>query len=290
MIDEKLKRMPRTVRVGIVPGGLSEFIDVQAAIDWCSTQAVPAPAAGGRYTVEVWPGTHVGAVVMADYVDLIAQGTREDTILFYTCLAHDEPTVTGAIADIKGFTVVSDGDAGAFRARCLLNDTPGFRFLDCEFIPQNTAVNAMAVVNGQAMQGYRTPIDILAAATEAVNLDGGVSYLEDCDLGGNTYSVNMHTQATTLHIRKGSLLSDVITAGAVIQTLLIDFCDLNGATFTLGATGACVYWFERNTGAGPITDASLLGVGTIQYMSVAGAGLTKNGRLVMWDAISASLR
>ena len=269
--------MPRTVRVGIVSGGLSEFITIQAAIDWCATQAVPAPAAGGRYTVEVWPGTHTGPVVMADYVDVVAIGTREDTVITRTVTAHDQPTVTGALADLKGFTVISDGDTAAFRARCVNNATAGFRWLDCEFIPQNTAVNAMAVVNTANMEGYRTPVDVLAAATEALNLNGGTTDLEDVDLGGNTYSVNMHTGATTLHIHKGSMTSDVITAGAVIQTLTIDYCDLNGATFTLNATGACIYWFERNTGAGPITDASLLGAGTIHYMDVAGAGLVKNG-------------
>jgi hypothetical protein len=214
---------------------------------------------------------------MADYVDVIAQGTREDTIITRTVTAHDQPTIVGALADLKGFTVISDGDTGTFRARCLNNATNGFRFLDCEFFPQNTAVNAEAVDNTANMEGHRTPIDILAAATEALNLHGGVSYLEDVDLGGNTYSLNMHAPATTLHIHKGSMTSDIITAGGVIQTLTIDYCDLNGATFTLGATGACIYWFERNTGAGPITDASLLGAGTIHYMDVAGAGLTKNG-------------
>ncbi len=277
LIDVKLKRMPRTVRVGVVPGGLSEFIDIQDAIDWCDTQAVPAPAAGGRYTVEVWPGTHAGPIVMADYVDVIAQGTREDTIITRTPGADDLPTVTGALADLKGFTVISDGNGNADRSRCLNNATDGFRFLDCEFIATAPAVNAIAVLNTHDIHGYRTPIDILQAATEALNLNDGVTYLEDVDLGGGTYSVNMHTAATNLHIRRGSLLSDVITADVVIQTLTIDYCDLNGATFTLGATGACVYWFERCTGAGPITDASLLGTGTIHYMDVAGAGLTKNG-------------
>ena len=276
-IDEKLKRMPRTVRVGIVAGGLSEFIDIQAAIDWCSTQAVPAPAAGARYTVEAWPGTHAGPIVMADYVDVIAQGTREDTIITRTPGADDLPTVTGALADLKGFTVISDGNGNADRSRCLNNATDGFRFLDCEFIATAPAVNAIVVLNTHDMHGYRTPIDILQAATEALNLNDGVTYLEDVDLGGGTYSVNMHTAATNLHIRRGSMVADVITAGAVIQTLTIDYCDLNGATFTLGATGACVYSIERCTRAGPITDASLLGTGTIDNTDVAGAGLVKNG-------------
>ena len=275
-IDEKLKRMPRTVRVGIVPGGLSEFIDVQAAIDWCDTQAVPAPAAGARYTVEAWPGTYDGPIVMADYVDVVAIGTRADTIITRSPGAHDLATVTGALADLKGLTVISDG-GGAWRARCITNLTDGFRFLDCEFIPQNTAVNASAIANNSDMMGYRTPIDILQAATEALNLLGGISYIEDVDLGGNTYSLNMNTVAAILHMHKGSMIADVITAGAVIHTLLIDYCDLNGATFTLGATGACVYSIERCTRAGPITDASLLGTGTIDNTDVAGAGLVKNG-------------
>jgi len=289
-IDEKLKRMPRTVRVGVVAGGLSEFITIQAAIDWCSTQAVPAPAAATRYTVEVWPGTYNEQVVMADYVDVIAIGTQEDTIINYGCTAHDQPTVTGACADLKGFRVVSDGAAGPWRIRCLNNATNGFRFLDCDFVALISAVNSLTVVNTANMMGYRTRIDALPLATEALNLNGGTTYLEDVDLGGNTYSLNIHTSATTLHIHKGSMISDVITAGAVIQTLLIDYCDLNGATFTLGATGACVYSFERNTRAGPITDASLLGTGTIDRTDVAGAGLVKNGTTpwTIWNSFLTS--
>ena len=278
-IDNKLKRMPRTVRVGLVPGGLSEFITIQAAVDWCSTQAVPAPAAGGRYTVEVWPGVHAGPVVMADYVDIIAIGTREDTSITRILDADGLATVYGAIADLKGFKVISDGNAGAWVARAVEATDPGFRFLDCEFIVQNTAVGAIALLASVTsdMEGYRTPIDILQNGIDALNMNGGTAYLEDVDLGGGTYSVNMHTQAGTLHIHGGSMLADVITANAVIQTLLIDYCDLNGATFFLGATGACDYRFEHNTRAGAITDASLLGTGTIALMEVAGAGLVKNG-------------
>ena len=68
-IDAKLKRMPRTVRVGIVPGGLSEFVTIQAAIDWCNTQAVPAPAAATPYTVEIWPGIF-NVAILAPHINL----------------------------------------------------------------------------------------------------------------------------------------------------------------------------------------------------------------------------
>ncbi len=81
-IDEKLKRMPRTVRVGVVPGGLSEFITIQAAIDWCNTQAVPAPSAAAPYTVEIWPGIYDEQVTMATFVYLRGIGPKGSVVIY----------------------------------------------------------------------------------------------------------------------------------------------------------------------------------------------------------------
>jgi len=45
-----IKRMPNTLRVGNVPGGDTEYVSVQAAINYADSQ-------GGDWTILVYPGT-----------------------------------------------------------------------------------------------------------------------------------------------------------------------------------------------------------------------------------------
>jgi len=47
-----LKKMPFTLRVGNIPGGNTEFISIQAAIDYADLQ-------GGEWTIEIYPGTYL---------------------------------------------------------------------------------------------------------------------------------------------------------------------------------------------------------------------------------------
>ena len=81
-----LKKMPYTVRVGNIPGGLSEFITIQAAINYCATQT---PTAANRWMVQVWPGTY-----------------DETTVLNQSALSRMPITLPGIF--ISG-TFVSDG-------------------------------------------------------------------------------------------------------------------------------------------------------------------------------------
>ncbi len=117
-IDEKLKRMPRTVRVGIVAGGLSEFITIQAAINWANTQAVPAPSAATPYTVEIWPGVYDEVVVMADHVNL--RGIDKETCIID--VAHDTLVTMAEGSQLSNLTlnVTSDATASGFGVE--LND------------------------------------------------------------------------------------------------------------------------------------------------------------------------
>ncbi len=62
-IIETLHRLPRTLRVGSVPGGLCEYIDIQDAVDY-------ATLAGGDWTVYIYPGTYTGVVVLTAGVNL----------------------------------------------------------------------------------------------------------------------------------------------------------------------------------------------------------------------------
>ncbi len=50
-----LKRMPYTLRVGNIPGGDTEFIDIQAAADYAATQ-------GGNWTIFIHPGAYASGI------------------------------------------------------------------------------------------------------------------------------------------------------------------------------------------------------------------------------------
>ncbi|KKM00922.1 hypothetical protein LCGC14_1799620 [marine sediment metagenome] len=111
-LDLKLKRMPRTVRVGVVAGGLSEFITIQAAIDWCENQAVPAPAAATPYTVEIWPGVYDEAIVMADYVNLV--GMDKEACIINQIHVTLVTMAEGCSVSNLTLIVTSDATAGGF--------------------------------------------------------------------------------------------------------------------------------------------------------------------------------
>ncbi|KKK50850.1 hypothetical protein LCGC14_3120900, partial [marine sediment metagenome] len=112
------KRMPRTVRVGIVAGGLSEFITIQAAIDWCNTQAVPAPSAAAPYTVEIWPGVYDEVVVMAAHVNL--RGTDKEACIIDVDHATLVTMAEGSQLSNLTLNVTSDATASGFGVE--LND------------------------------------------------------------------------------------------------------------------------------------------------------------------------
>jgi len=110
--------MPRTVRVGVVPGGLSEFITVQAAIDWCATQAAPAPSAATPYTVEIWPGVYTEALTLADHINLV--GIDKDA-----CIINIDHATLVTMAEgcrISNLTLDVTSDATASGTGIELND------------------------------------------------------------------------------------------------------------------------------------------------------------------------
>lgn len=117
-IDEKLKRMPRTVRVGVVPGGLSEFITIQDAINWCAAQVAPAPSATTPYIVEVWPGLYNENIVMSDYVYLQGIGD-EGAVVVYVDDDDDIVTLAAGYQEISNITIRLNNPT---QARTLFND------------------------------------------------------------------------------------------------------------------------------------------------------------------------
>lgn len=239
-IDVKLKRMPYAVRVGNIPGGLSEFITLQAAVDYCDNET-------GDWVIQVWPGRY-------DEIDITPNGGANITIK-----AMGEGRVeiwpTGdpvAAVIVSGFTLhLEDIIVSAFSA--------GFPALR---ITGGACETCNCILNG-------------VGAGDAIQMVDGTLHLNDSQVPIG--DVDLDTLACTLTAVDTDFDGTIDTAGAVIHTITLFNCDLGGQVMNLAATGACVYAFHNCMNMSTITDASLLGTGHLCQSDVVGAGLVVTG-------------
>lgn len=269
------------------------YTTIQAAID-----AITDNAAGKRYVVIVHPGEYDEQVTMEDYVDLIAAGGREETIITHTCAAHDEATLTGENAIIKGFTLVSDGAVGVFRARCVNAGVAAFEMEDCVLTPQNTAAaaialnatascdirdcvvdNAGAAATGAlfttAAQTYNVARTSFNAATDAIQVTLAITALNltDCTVSNNfnqdagtvaivrcqMEAVALGTAACTLTAELTRFTAAFATADAFAHTVTCHKCSFSGQNLNNAATGATTINLRGCDGIATLTNAGVGG-------------------------------
>jgi len=275
---------------------------IQDAIDLITDNA-----AGKRYAIIVHPGTYTEKIVLEDYIDLIAAGGREETIITFTATAHDEPTVTGENCLIKGFTIVSDGNVATFRARCVDAATAGFEIEDCVLTPQNTAAAAIAlnatascairdcVVDSvgtaatgalftTAAQTYNVERTSFNGSTDAIQVTLAITALNltDCTVsdnfnqdGGTVNVARCQIEATdfgtavcTFSAELTRFTAAVATAGAFAHTLSYSKCSFNGQNFNNAATGATTLSFRGCDGIATLTNAGIGGTLTLYECGV----------------------
>lgn len=108
----------------------ADFNDIQAAIDYANSQT---PTAANPWVIEVYPGTYTGALILYQYISLIAVGNHEETHLFVS----DDTLITlngAGYQTIKGFTLTVDSPSVATLA--LINNDTGAEWVwieDCNF-------------------------------------------------------------------------------------------------------------------------------------------------------------
>lgn len=95
-IRNYLKKMPYTLRVGNVPGGDTEFISIQAAINY----AAPFATAANPWTVYIYPGIYDEAITCSSWVNLKGIGPKGSVVI----AQNNATIITGAqyieIADL----------------------------------------------------------------------------------------------------------------------------------------------------------------------------------------------
>ncbi len=220
----------QAVHVAKVKTDVAQFTVIQTAID-----AITDNAIGKRYAVYVHPGTYTEQVVMEDFIDLIAVGGREETIITHLCTGHDDITVTGEDSMIKGFTIVSDGDTNAFRTRCVSNALDGFEMVDCILSVTAPAAAAVTFIATASCGISDCQVDIAEASATAASLDTNTENytIYDTLIGGATTSLLVTTCLTL--VMSGSTLSNLLNHDAcatstIIRDCILEEIDLDGAT------------------------------------------------------------
>lgn len=264
----------QALHVGKVKTDVIQFTSIQSAID-----AVTDNAAGKRYAIYVHPGTYTEKITMEDYIDLIAEGGREETIISFTATAHDEATLTGENSMVNGFTIVSDGNASAWRARCVNAATAGFEMEDCILTPQNTAAAAICL-NATASCDIRDSVvdSASAATTGTVFTTAGQTYnVERTSFDGGTDAIQVLANVTltltdcgvldNLNIQNGTTeiyrsRVEAVALSTASSTFRMYQCNVTGALTTAAAAQAhaitCVNCSFNNTS---ITQAATGGTG-----------------------------
>jgi len=223
----------QAVHVAKVVTNLAPYATIQGAID-----AITDNATGKRYAVYVHPGTYTEQITMEDYVDLIAAGGREETIITYTAPGADDPTVIGENAMIKGFTIISDG--GTAVPRCVENSAigeggaDGFEIDDCVLQINNTSGAPVALLATDGMDIRNSQVDVLAGSTTAVSLDtADQDYtIDNCKIGGGTTSL-LVTNADNVYLTRCTLTNELEHNTCATQTIIRD-CVLEAIDFDDG--------------------------------------------------------
>lgn len=195
-----LRKMPYTVRVGNIPGGMSEFITIQAAINYCVTQT---PTAANRWTVLVWPGTYTENITMAQYVDVVGmdkEGVIVDTTNGTAVTMADDSRLSNltinALATAAGSAYcVALADAG-----CRLEDlnmyidrdaTGG---LECVGIVEDTANTAKTIY----IRNIRIECEqVVNTNTHGISIRqaGKTVYIEESYIQGSDYGMAIGVSA-----------------------------------------------------------------------------------------------
>lgn len=253
-----LQRMPRTLRVGIVPGGRTEYVSIQAAIDYANSQ-------GGDWTIEVYPGvydegeiTHTGAGVTISIVGITGTGIDP----YVPGIVEIAPTAEPATA-----VFVANGVAANLHLSNLYIVAPNAN-KPCLFVAGSGRINT----NNCTLLGV--------GAGDAAQVRGGVLVMDNSAVITGDIALSLATG--TLRMRNSRLQNDPITtAGAFGHTVVIIDCDLAGQNLASAATGATTLDMKGCVNVGTVSNAGT-GTFTIRNSQLSTVTATSTGTFVIW--------
>ncbi|MBA7675712.1 hypothetical protein ES703_83949 [subsurface metagenome] len=239
-----LKKMPYTVRVGNIPGGLSEFITIQAAINYCATQT---PTAANRWMVQVWPGTYDEIITMAQYVDVV--GMEKDSVIFPV----DSDTAVTMANDTRIANLTINVLADAASAYGIQINDASCRIEDIDmYLERNDSAESVGIIedaDNTARNIYIRNVRIRWDEVANTNTHGlsirqanKTVYLEESYIGGSDYGVAIGTSgggavASTIYATLSHFEATSAVARGVFcngGTIRLNTCNITGVDHSGG--------------------------------------------------------
>lgn len=226
-----IKRMPYSLRVGNIPGGDTEYVSIQEAINYCDLM-------GGVWTIEIFPGTYdIGDITNTGAADITLRGIGQDRCV----IAPAAAPATAVIVSTGNFAIEDMTVTAPDATKPALQVVGGICNVD------NCEING--VNPGDGIQMIAGDLNL-----EKVHVIGDIELsTAQCDLlihGGRITSGNLNT------------------AGAFAHTVRVEYFDFNGNNFSNAATGATVIEVEMCSELNIITDASLVGTVSIRGSNI----------------------
>lgn len=215
-----LKRMPRTVRVGIVAGGVAEFIGIQEAVNYCDNE-------GGAWTIEVYTGVNY------DEGDITPNGGADITLKgmgYGRAIIGPTAAPTTAVI-VSGFTLTLD---------------------NIEVIAPDATRPALRVEGGQCTL-TNSPITGDVAGNAIEQVAGRMDIYHSNILAG---AIDLSTAPCNFNIYRSSIYGGVtVAAEALAHTLWFDTCYFHNLDIQSLATGATTCTVTNSTYLDQITNA-----------------------------------
>lgn len=260
-IDEKLKRMPRTIRVGSLAGGLSEFLSIQAAINYCCAQT-------GVWVIEIYPGTYLEGDITPPNgaADITLRGVGVGRVIIAPV------AIPAAAVIVSGFTLTLDN---------LTVDAP-----------DNTRP-ALRVTGGLCHAAETTLVGV--GVGDTIQQVAGSIVLDGCRvLSGD---IDLSTAQCALAINFSLLEGPIDTAAqALAHQITASHTDFGNQNINSAATGATTVVLENCTYVGTITNA---GTGaftirnsdsnTVSVTNAAGAITCYGGTILNWGGTTGTI-
>jgi hypothetical protein len=200
-LRETLHRLPHTLRVGDVPGGLCEYLSIQAAINYAATVA----SAANPWTISIYPGLYDEQIACAPWVNLRGIGTRGSAIIQQT---DARVIILADNVELKNLTVRL---VTPTVARQLVYDNAAACTATLEDI--NFEITTPLALNHALMRFYGAGVYTVRGCFANIGAAGATFYTIEHDQNAGTVHLfnNDFTAATGYHIRSG--VAGTITGG-----------------------------------------------------------------------------
>lgn len=237
-----IKRMPFSLRVGNVPGGDTEYISIQAAIDYADSQT-------GDWTIFIYPGTYdEGDITPGGGADITLKGMGEGRVVIAPTAAPATAVIVSAHTLMLEDIIVTAPDA----TKPALNVTGSIcSARNCEF-------------NG-------------VGAGDSIDIDTGTLNMDGCDVN---VDIELHANPCTLNARNCSIIGGINTAAeAIAHNMDLFECDMALSNIVSAATAGTTLELYGCTRVGTVNNSGT-GAFTIRKSDVTTINHTNAGGTV----------